>query len=233
MKKQILKTITFLGLLFSSNLFAITPPTQEYKEIVDSFKLIDTSEKELSQTFRVNGEEIKVELQKQEDEQFQWVQHIITKYKPYETTLGEPNEWVVVNKYDQKLLSVVCISPDKKTVLVSIARSSDYYKKKKQKLVIYYGYVAVGRYVGGKALNKISPTPVNDKIMFPSGENSTENLYLNYTAITKTFTLSGSYWDFLYAIKDLNTDIKIEDIEDLDKLIDLFAEYTVKGQKNE
>lgn len=144
MQMQILKTIVTVGLLCSSNLLAdaVVPTPQEYQEIVDSFKLIDTSKRELSQIYKINGEKVKAELQKKEDEQFQWVQHIITKYKPYETTLGEPNEWVVVNKYDQKLLSVACIAPDKKTVLASIARSSDYYKRKKQKFVIYSGYVA-------------------------------------------------------------------------------------------
>ncbi|BAK74073.1 hypothetical protein [Arcobacter sp. L] len=139
MKKQIVKTITFLGIFFSSNLFAITPPTpEEYKEIVDSFKLIDTSEKELSRTYKINGEIIKAELQKEENEPFQEVQHIITIG---DKDLGEPNEWVIINKYDKTLFSVACIAPDKKIVLASLVRSSFNYKKNK-KFVDYAGYVA-------------------------------------------------------------------------------------------
>ncbi|WP_198305566.1 hypothetical protein [Arcobacter vandammei] len=146
MKKQILKTITFLGLLFSSNLFAITPPTQEYKEIVDSFKLIDTSEKELSQTFRVNGEKIKLELEKQdkyeecykyqaeydeyercydninkEDSEWQDVQHII---RIEERSLEEQKVWRGIYKYDQKLFAITCISNENNIFLTSVVRSS-------------------------------------------------------------------------------------------------------------
>jgi len=139
MKKQIVKTITFLGIFFSSNLFAITPPTpEEYKEIVDSFKLIDTSEKELSRTYKINGEIIKAELQKEENEPFQEVQHIITIG---DKDLGEPKNWTGIDKYDQKLLFVACISLNKKIVLASLVRSSFNAKKTKQTAVRYAGYV--------------------------------------------------------------------------------------------
>ncbi|QKF78276.1 hypothetical protein [Arcobacter defluvii] len=126
MKKQIVKTITFLGIFFSSNLFAITPPTpEEYKEIVDSFKLIDTSEKELSHTFRVNGEEIKFTIDKLDDKQAlkngQWQRHLI---KFNNIKLQKFNGGNLVYIYDQKLFAVACIAKDKKTVLASIVRSS-------------------------------------------------------------------------------------------------------------
>ncbi|QKF78275.1 tetratricopeptide repeat protein [Arcobacter defluvii] len=141
MKKQIVKTITFLGIFFSSNLFAITPPTpEEYKEIVDSFKLIDTSKKELSRTYKINGETIKAELEKQDDTKTtQFIQHIITLGS---RILGKPNDWVLTNKDDQKPLFVSCISSDKKIVLSSLVRSSTYYQKTKEKFVRYSGFVA-------------------------------------------------------------------------------------------
>jgi hypothetical protein len=139
MKKQILKTITIFGLIFSSNLLAITPPTpQEFQEIVDSFKLVDTSKKELSKTFRINGDIVKGELQKQDDEPFQDIQQIITLN---DKNLGEPNYWTGVDKYDQKLLSVACISSDKKIVLASFVRTSFDAKKSKKKLITYGGFV--------------------------------------------------------------------------------------------
>jgi hypothetical protein len=126
MKKQILKIITIIGLIFSQNLFASTPPTpEEYQEIVDSFKLKDTSEKELSQTFRVNGEEIKFTIDKLDDKQAlkngQWQRHLI---KFNNIKLQEFNGGNLVYIYDQKLFAVACIAKDKKTVLASIVRSS-------------------------------------------------------------------------------------------------------------
>lgn len=126
MKKQILKIITIIGLIFSQNLFASTPPTpEEYQEIVDSFKLKDTSEKELSQTFRVNGEEIKFTIDKLDDKQAlkngQWQRHLI---KFNNIKLQEFNGGNLVYIYDQKLFAVACIAKDKKTVLASIVESS-------------------------------------------------------------------------------------------------------------
>ena len=60
MQMQILKTIVTVGLLCSSNLLAdaVVPTPQEYQEIVDSFKLIDTSKRELSQIYKINGEKV-------------------------------------------------------------------------------------------------------------------------------------------------------------------------------
>ncbi|MFA7030615.1 MAG: SH3 domain-containing protein [Candidatus Cloacimonadaceae bacterium] len=137
--KQILKILTILGLVYIPNLLANEPTPEEYKEIVDSFKLKDTSEKELSRTYKINGEIIKAELQKEENEPFQFTQHIITFG---DRDLGEPNYWTGINKYDQKPLFVSCIAPDKKIVFASLVRSSYYYKQKKQKLVNYAGFVA-------------------------------------------------------------------------------------------
>lgn len=140
MKKQILKTITIFGLIFSSNLLAITPPTpEEYKEIADSFKLIDTSKKELSKTYMINMEIVKGKLEKQDDGLEQSVQHIILLGK---NNLGEPGGGLLISKYDQKLLAVACIAPDKKMILTSIVRTSFDNKKQKKRLVEYSGLIA-------------------------------------------------------------------------------------------
>ena len=142
MKKKIIKTVVFLGLFVRLNLLANepTPPTpQEFQEIVDSFKLIDTSKKELAKTYKINGVEAKAELQKERDGSFQNIQHIITLG---DRNLGEPNYWTGIDKYDQKLLFVSCIAPNKKIVLASLVRSSTYYKKTKQTMVRYAGFVA-------------------------------------------------------------------------------------------
>lgn len=142
MKKQILKIISIVGLIFIQNLLAgtLASTQKEYQEIVDSFKLIDTSKKELSRTYKINGEKIKLELEKQDDtENFQFVQQIIILN---DKNLGEPNYWHTIDKYDQKLLFVSCIAPDKKTVLASLVRSSTYYKKTKEKYVRYAGFVS-------------------------------------------------------------------------------------------
>jgi hypothetical protein len=137
--KKILKILTILGLVYISNLLANEPTPEEYKEIVDSFKLKDTSEKELSKTYKINGETVKVELQKEENEAFQEVQHLITLGSK---DLGEPQNWTGIDKYDQKLLAVACITADKKIVLASIVRSSFNGKKTKKTSVRYAGYVA-------------------------------------------------------------------------------------------
>lgn len=141
MKKQILKTITIVGLLYSSNLLAITPPTQqEYKEIVDSFKLVDTSTKELSRTYKIEGDIVEGKLEKQDDtKDSQYAQHIIILNNK---KLYEPNSWHSIYNYDQKLLSVACMTPNKEKVVASVSRSSYYYKQKKQKLVNYAVFVA-------------------------------------------------------------------------------------------
>lgn len=154
MKKQILKTITIIGLIFSSNLLATTPPTpEEYKEIVDSFKLKDTSEKKLSQTFRANGKKIKLELEKQDGDSERWqdVQHIITVE---DKELGEQKIWTGIFRYDQKLFSVACVYKKNESVLVTVIRSSS--KKDKE---IYFGslisYIDNNAYGGSVHLSEI------------------------------------------------------------------------------
>ena len=143
MKTQILKTITIFWLLYSSNILADTlaPTPEEYKEIVDSFKLVDTSKKELFQTFRVNGEKIKLEIQKKDyNRQQQLIEHIIAIE---DEELGEQKVWIGTYRLDQKPLFVLCVTPDKKIVLASVVRSSNYNKQKKQKLVQFSGLASV------------------------------------------------------------------------------------------
>jgi hypothetical protein len=142
MKKQILKTITIFGTIFSSNLLAITPPTpQEFQEIVDSFKLVDTSKKDLSKIYKIDGDIVKEKFEKQDDtENSQYVQQTITLN---DKNLCEPNSWDDIDIYDQKLLSVACISPTKKKVIAFIVRSSLNDKKAQKKFVSYTGYEAV------------------------------------------------------------------------------------------
>lgn len=143
MKKQILKTIVTVGLLYSSNILADTPlaPTeQEFQEIVDSFKLIDTTYNVLSKTYKIDGDIVKGELEKQDDtKDSQYAQHIIILNNK---KLYEPNYWHSIYIYDQKLLSVACMAPNKEKVVASVSRSSYYYKQKKQKLVNYAVFVA-------------------------------------------------------------------------------------------
>jgi tetratricopeptide (TPR) repeat protein len=142
MKKQILKTIVTVGLLCSSNLLADTlaPTPQEYQEIVDSFKLMDTTYKDLSKTYKIDGDIVEGKLERQDDtKDSQYAQHIIILNNK---KLYEPNSWHGIYIYDQKLLSVACIASNKEKVVTSVARSSYYYKQKKQKLINYAVFVA-------------------------------------------------------------------------------------------
>lgn len=141
MKKQILKTIVTVGLLYSSKLLAdtIAPTPQEYKEIVDSFKLIDTSKKELSQTFKINESKIKVGLKK-EIENNNYLMPIIWQLNPNKTFLEEPNYLLSIDKYDNKTLCAICLSKDEAIVIAFITRYSFF--NKIQKNVGYAGFTA-------------------------------------------------------------------------------------------
>jgi len=127
MKDILLKTIILINLIFNSSLFAINE--QDFKEIVDSFKLKDTTNIELFQDFKVYGSRtIKIKLEKQEDSQEkQDIQHIIFVNGK---NVGGENSWSGVFKLDQKLFAVSCISKEKKIFLASVVRSSFARKKK-------------------------------------------------------------------------------------------------------
>jgi hypothetical protein len=154
MKNQILKIIIILTLSFNINNANEIPNDfkKDYNEIVNSFKLIDTRDKELSKTFKINGgEKITAVLEKlEENSDFDWqepdkdyIQHIFYVYKPVMRNLGEPNYWVDIGKYDQKLFSVACIASDDTEVFASIVRSSYYLNNhRKHKLIKYAGFVA-------------------------------------------------------------------------------------------
>lgn len=123
MKKQILIILTILGLLFSTNLLAVTP--EEYKKIANSFKLKNTSEKELPpKSFKINGQIIKVEIHK-ENEDFgdeeQYVQHMITIGKYFSGTQGV---LAGLYRYDQKSMGIACVSKNETVYLASIVKSS-------------------------------------------------------------------------------------------------------------
>ena len=129
-KKSIVKILVILGFICNSSLLAMT--ASEYKEVADSFKLVDTSDKELFQIFKINGEEIKLDIEKNNIELVHTeIQHIITG-------LAEPKYGTDIYKYDQKVFAVACIAKDKKTVLSSIHRSS----VKRTNKVSYSGLVS-------------------------------------------------------------------------------------------
>lgn len=135
MKKQILKTLTLLGLICSTNLLAVT--LEEYKEIVDSYKIVDTSDKELSQTFRVNGKKIIISIYKKNDgfknNEWQEEEHLVTINN---NTLPLLNSGNNITIYEQTLFAINCISKDEKIILSTVVKSSFNDKMKKK---IHYG----------------------------------------------------------------------------------------------
>ncbi len=141
MNKKLFKTITLIKLIIGSNLMSDTQIFKDYQAIVNSFKFKDTSNKELSQIYKINGSgEIEVEFGKERSNHLYYVRPIIRQYKPYKTSLDEPKYWLSISKYDNKMLGVACIKSDNTIIIAATTRYSTF--RNKEKKIGYTGFVA-------------------------------------------------------------------------------------------
>lgn len=156
MKKQILKIVVILGLLYTSNVLAMTQ--EEYQEMVSSYKLVDTDSIDkyttLNSTHIMTYEEYKnllnsnnikentiiadrfIKYFKINGENIQLGispainrDEIVTDVNFPKGNFSSSNDSFNADIYDQKLYSVACISKDKEIVISSILQSSSKDKK--------------------------------------------------------------------------------------------------------
>lgn len=156
MKKQILKLAVILGLFYTSNVLAMTQ--EEYQELVNSYKLINTDDIDkyttLNSTYITTYEEYKDLLKSNNIEDNPIIAGRFIKYFKINgeninigispaiyrdvilTDISFPKGNFLRNDvpfnvdiYDQKLYSVACISKKKEIIIASILQSSTEDKK--------------------------------------------------------------------------------------------------------